>query len=129
MTRIRLSLFPRDYDNLIRQRPTIQGPSFYGEGGERRIVQKVWDWIDDEKYTVHLYITTRSSEDWVAHHFLTEYRCLLRDELASALTSSGFEDVQWLTPEESGFYQPVVLARMGHQRIASCAEGKNSKAG
>jgi hypothetical protein len=84
----------RDYDNLILQRPAIQGPTFYGEGGERRIVHQVWDWIDDEKYTVHLYITTQSGKEWVAHHFATEYRCLLRDELASALTSAGFEQVQ-----------------------------------
>ena len=108
----------RDYDNLILQRPTIQGPAFYGEGGERRIVHQVWDWIDDEQYTVHLYITTQSGGNWVAHHFATEYRCLLRGELASALTSAGFEQVQWLMPEESGFYQPIVLARMGLQRIA-----------
>lgn len=109
----------RDYDNLILQRPTVQGPVFYGEGGERRIVHQVWDWGDDEKYTVHLYITTRSGEDWVAHHFTTEYRCLLRSELGSALTSAGFERVQWLMPEESGFYQPIVLARMGLRRSAA----------
>ena len=109
----------RDYDNLILQRPAIQGPTFYGESGERRIVHQVWDWIDDEKYTVHLYITTQSGKEWVAHHFATEYRCLLRDELVSALTSAGFEQVQWLMPEDSGFYQPIVLARMGHQRIAA----------
>jgi glycine/sarcosine N-methyltransferase len=108
----------RDYDNLILKRPAIQGTTFYGGREERRIVHQVWDWIDDEKYTVHLYITLQSGEEWTAHHFATDYRCLLRDELASALTSAGFEQVQWLMPEESGFYQPIVHARMGPQRIA-----------
>jgi SAM-dependent methyltransferase len=108
----------RDYDNLILQRPAIQGPTFYGEGGERRIVHQVWDWIDHERYTLHLYITMRGGNEWTSHHFATEYRCLLRDEVASALTSAGFEQVRWLTPEESGFYQPIVLGRMGRQRIA-----------
>jgi glycine/sarcosine N-methyltransferase len=108
----------RDYDNLILQRPTIQGPAFYGEDGQRRIVHQVWDWIDNDRYTVHLYITMQSGGDWVAHHFATEYRCLLRSELESALTSSGFEQVQWLMPKDSGFYQPIVLARMGNKRIA-----------
>jgi hypothetical protein len=103
----------RDYDNLILQRPAIQGPTFYSEGGERRIVQQIWDWIDHERYTVHLYITMRCGNGWASHHFATEYRCLLRDELASALASAGFEQVQWLMPEESGFYQPIVLGRMG----------------
>jgi len=108
----------RDYDNLILQRPTVQGPAFFGKAGERRIVHQVWDWIDEEKYTVHLYITRQSDGAWTAQHFATEYRCLLRDELASALTSAGFEQVQWLMPEESGFYQPIVLAKKGHQSFA-----------
>lgn len=107
----------RDYDTLIRQRPAIQGPVFYGESGKRRIVQQVWDWIDGERLTVHLYITMQSGNDWVAHHFATEYRCLLRNELATALTSAGFEQVQWLMPEESGSYQQIVIARLGNQRI------------
>jgi hypothetical protein len=109
----------RDYDTLIRQRPAIQGPAFYGESGKRRIVHQVWDWIDGEKHTVHLYITTQSGNNWVAHHFATEYRCLLCNELAFALTSAGFEQVQWLLPKESGFYQPIVLARLGNQRITA----------
>ncbi len=108
----------RDYDNLILQRPTIQEPVFYGEDGERRIIHQIWDWIDNDRYTVHLYITMQSGGEWVAHHFATEYRCLLRGELESALTSSGFEQAQWLMPQESGFYQPIVLARMGNQSIA-----------
>jgi 2-polyprenyl-3-methyl-5-hydroxy-6-metoxy-1,4-benzoquinol methylase len=84
----------RDYDNLIVERPTIQRPAFYGETGKRRIVHQVWDWIDGERHTIHLYITAQSGDDWVAHHFATEYRCLLRNELATALTSAGFEQVQ-----------------------------------
>ena len=92
----------RDCDNLILQRPAIQAPAFYGERGAQRIVHQVWDWIDHERHTVHIYITMQSGEEWTAHHFATEYRCLLRDELASALTSAGFDQVKWLTPEESG---------------------------
>lgn len=102
----------RDYDKLILQRPTMQGPAFYGTDGNRRIVHQVWDWIDDAKYAVHLYITTRSGEGWETHHFGSEYRCLLREELSGVLKDAGFEAVHWLMPSESGFYQPVVLARL-----------------
>ena len=101
----------RDYDALLPQRPTIQGPAFYGGDGDRRIVQQVWDWIDDRKYTLHLYITRQAGAEWIAHHFVSEYRCLLRDELTAALQSAGFEKVRWLMPVESGYYQPLVLAR------------------
>lgn len=103
----------RDYDQLIIQRPAMQEPAFYGKEGQRRIVHQVWDWIDHERYFVHLYITTQSGGLWSCHHFASAYRCLLRGELSFALESAGFEEVRWLMPEESGFYQPLVLARSG----------------
>jgi len=101
----------RDYDKLILERPAMQEPAFYGEKGGRRIVHQVWDWIDDARYTLHLYITTQSDQVWTTHHFVSEYRCLLRDELSTVLRSNGFKEVRWLMPAESGFYQPLVLAR------------------
>lgn len=33
----------RDYDRLIVERPTTQGPSFYWDSGRRRIVFQIWD--------------------------------------------------------------------------------------
>jgi SAM-dependent methyltransferase len=101
----------RDYDRLIAQRPTMQEPAFYGDDGARRIVHQVWEWIDDARYVVHLYITRQTGKAWTSHHFFSAYRCLLRDELSNALEGAGFRDVRWVMPEESGFYQPLVLAR------------------
>ena len=100
----------RDYDKLVLQRPTIQAPAFYGKEGNRRIVHQVWDWTD-EGYTVHLYITAQSGKDWVSRHFAGEYRCLLRGEFSFALESAGFGQTQWLMPEETKFYQPIVIAK------------------
>jgi hypothetical protein len=101
----------RDYDALILQRPTMQQPAFYGTDGKRRIVHQVWDWIDEARYTLHLFITTQSDQAWTTHHFVSEYRALQRSELSKVLQSAGFQDVRWLMPAESGFYQPLVLAR------------------
>jgi hypothetical protein len=101
----------RDYDTLILQRPAMQQPAFYGGEGERRIVHQVWDWIDEARYTLHLYITTQSDEAWTTHHFVSEYRALQRSEVSQVLQSAGFQEAQWLMPAESGFYQPLVLAR------------------
>jgi len=101
----------RDYDTLILQRPTMQEPAFYGDNGERRIVHQVWDWVDHASYILHLYITRQSGHAWTTHHFVSEYRCLLRDELSSVLRSSAFQQVRWLMPAESGFYQPLVVAK------------------
>jgi len=104
----------RDYDTLIQEKPAMQKPAFYGPPGKRRIVHQVWDWTgnkEDSRYQMHLYITTQSDQGWRTQHFVSEYRCLLRHEFSTALSNAGFHDIQWLTPAESGFYQPIVLAR------------------
>ncbi len=103
----------RNYDKLILERPVAQDLAFYGGEGDRRIIHQVWDWIDAARYTLHLYITTQSEQKWTTHHFVSEYRCLLRNELSTVLQSNGFREVQWVMPAESGFYQPLVLARRG----------------
>jgi glycine/sarcosine N-methyltransferase len=101
----------RDYDRLILEKPSIQKPAFYGSQGSRRIVHQVWDWIDDVSYFVHLYITTRSDRGWQTLHFVSKYHCLLRNQLTNILKNAGFVDIRWMMPPESGFYQPLVLAR------------------
>jgi cyclopropane fatty-acyl-phospholipid synthase-like methyltransferase len=105
----------RDYDQLMFEKPTMQPPAFYGTQKNRRIVHQVWDWIADDTYILHLYITIESDgqspNSWKTHHFVSEYRCLLRTDVTTALQSAGFNDVQWLMSSESGYYQPLVLAR------------------
>jgi SAM-dependent methyltransferase len=102
----------RDYDKLILEKPAIQKPAFYGAPGSRRIVHQVWDWIENARYSLHLYITVQSDQGWKTQHFVSEYRCLLRYELSAVLSDAGFGDIRWLMPPESGFYQPIVLARL-----------------
>lgn len=101
----------RDYDLLIKERPTVQGPSFYSDQGRRRIVFQVWDWLDERRYMFHLYITRLVENDWQTFHTTALYRALLRQELSAAFDKAGFTNIRWLLPEESGFYQPLVMAR------------------
>ncbi len=102
----------RDYDHLLLQRPSAQQPAFYGEGHERRIVHQVWDWLDERRYAVHLHLALASASGWQCHHFVSDYRALQRSELNDAVTSAGFHEVKWMMPEDSGFYQPIVTARL-----------------
>ena len=101
----------RNYDELIRSRPTVMGPSFIGTPGARRIVHQVWDWTGTETYDAHLYISLEQQEGWKSLHFVSKYRCLLRAEIDAALRSAGFAEIEWVMPEASGSYQPVVTAR------------------
>ena len=100
----------RDYDRLVEERPVIQGPAFYLDQGSRRIVFQVWDWIDARRYIFHLYITRELPTGWQTFHTSALYRALSRQELTVALKHSQFKNVRWLSPTESGFYQPIVLA-------------------
>ncbi len=103
----------RDYDRLIRERPSVQPPAFFSGAGGRRFVHQVWDWIDERCYVFHLYITRDTGLGWECLHFTGLYRALLREELSAALKAAGFERIRWLAPEESGYYQPMVTAIRG----------------
>jgi len=102
----------RDYDQIVLEKPTIQQPVFYSDHGVSRIVHQIWDWVEDAKYVVHLYITMQTRDGWESHHFVSEYHCILREPLSTILGEAGFIDIQWRMPSDSGFYQPVVLAKL-----------------
>ncbi len=108
----------RDYDSLLPTRPSFQGPTFYFENGIRRIVHQVWDW-DDNQYDVHLYLTWISASVWTTKHYGARYRAITRAELRQCLESHGFKEIEWLMPEATTFYQPIVLA---HKEGKSTAE-------
>ena len=100
----------RDYDRIVVERPTTQGPSFYPDSGRRRIVFQVWDWLDERHYRFHLYITRSIESAWHTFHFTSTYRAVLRGELSDILEQAGFTNVRWLLPSDSNFYQPIFIA-------------------
>ena len=100
----------RDYDELVRDRPAVQGPAFYSDAGQRRIVFQIWDWEDARRYAFHLYITCETPSGWSNFHGSSVYRAVLREEITAIFASSGFANLRWQFPDESGFYQPVLAA-------------------
>ena len=101
----------RDYDSLVPEKPVVQQPNFYSDEKGRRIVHQVWDWLDDRRYTFHLYITSEIQDRWESQHYVSNYRSIMRDELSQILARSGFAGCRWIRANESGFYQPIVLAK------------------
>ncbi len=100
----------RDYDKLTIDKPVVHGPAFLSSPPCRRIVHQIWDWLDDRRYTFHIYLTIQTAAGWDSHHYAATYRTVLREELSTALVIAGFREVQWLFPADTGYYQPLVLA-------------------
>ena len=100
----------RDYDEILRERPSVQGPAFYSDGGKRRIAFQLWDWQDERRYVFHMYLTQKTPDGWTNFHGASTYRAVLREEVAAILGSCGFTNIRWRFPGESGFYQPIVIA-------------------
>src|SRR5258708_14182520 len=100
----------RDYDALVREKPVVQGPAFYTDDGRRRIVHQVWDWVDDRRYTFHLYITRVILAGWEIQHYVSTYPALLRAAMTTVLYQPGFIGARWFFPAASAFFQPILLA-------------------
>ena len=80
----------------------------------------MWDWgvtaEGHDYYNVQLFVLqpeggTDTADKWSAIRHRATYRCLQRAELSQLLQDAGFEDIQWLKTSESGFFQPVVVAK------------------
>jgi SAM-dependent methyltransferase len=101
----------RNYGPLINQRTSSTPPALYRDGPYRRIVHQVWDWQDDRRYVVHLFITMERPEGcWDTRHFVGRYRAISPSEVAALAADAGFADVFVLAPEDTGYYQPVIRA-------------------
>jgi glycine/sarcosine N-methyltransferase len=100
----------RDYDHLIIEKPPATTPCVFDDDNGRRIVFQVWDWAE-QTYTVNVFILRESKKGWRTAHYATTYRALLRAELNALLDECGFTDVRWNMPQDTGYFQPVVIAR------------------
>jgi len=101
----------RDYDAVLRARPPGDPPRRYVTGAGERITFQLWDWAPDDRYTLRHFIMTRSGRGWTVAERATTLRALRRATVSEALSRAGFAGVDWRMPEETGFYQPIVIAR------------------
>ena len=99
----------RDYDRLLMNKPPYSPPYIHETDKGRRISFQTWSWENDN-YKLTQYIID-DEETLQIGKFDCEYRATRREELTGLLLSSGCSGVVWRFPEETGFYQPIVIAR------------------
>lgn len=98
----------RDYDALIENKPPYSPPYIHKTKNGQRVSFQTWEW-SGERYKLIQYII-EDDKTLIANKFECEYRAILRKELTDILISNGYTAV-WKFPEETGFYQPIVIAK------------------
>ena len=99
----------RNYDALLQTKPSYSPPYIHKTERGQRVAFQTWDWNGD-RYKLVQYIVEDEGKTMVSK-FACEYRAVRREEMTNRFLASGCRQVDWLFPEETGFYQPVVIAR------------------
>ena len=99
----------RDYDALLLTRPAYSPPYIHKTDAGQRVSFQTWDWEDD-RYRLTQYII-EDGEAVAVSRFTCAYRATRREEITELLQGCGCQTVAWLFPEETGFYQPIVVAK------------------
>lgn len=99
----------RDYDVLIDSKPPYSAPYIHKTEKGQRVSFQTWEW-NGENYKLIQYIIDDEKNLQVSK-FECEYRAVRREELTNLLISNGCKSVVWKFPEETGFYQPIVIAK------------------
>ena len=99
----------RDYDALLVSQPPYSPPYIHKTPNGQRASFQTWTW-SGENYTLIQYIIDDEDSLQISK-FQCEYRATRRDEMTALLKANGCKEVLWLFPEDSGFYQPIVIAK------------------
>ena len=99
----------RDYDALLMDKPPYSPPYIHKTASGQRVSFQTWTWEGDN-YRLIPYIV--DDEDTLqVSKFECEYRATRREEMMKLLLENGCSNVVWMFPEETGFYQPIVIAK------------------
>ena len=99
----------RDYDSLLQEKPPYSPPYIHKTEKGQRVSFQTWVW-QGENYSLTQYIID-DEETLHISKFACEYRATRREELTKLLLDNGCSEADWKFPDETGFYQPIVIAR------------------
>ncbi|MEV5386598.1 class I SAM-dependent methyltransferase [Streptomyces sp. NPDC052721] len=106
----------RPYEDLLRDRPSSTPPHVHraADDGERTVTFQLWHGHDDgEHYDLEHFPLLPGGGAWRVKVRRTTYWALGQGRLADLAAEAGFVAPGWRTPQETGFFQPLLVARAG----------------
>lgn len=101
----------RDYDQILESKPESTQPTVKDSEGKRTISFQVWDWIKEDVYVVNHFTLKGKDEKFETNLRKTQYRAYRRHDLTKIFETAGFVEISWLMPEQSGYYQPILICK------------------
>lgn len=102
----------RNYESLLKIKPTVFQPIIYGKGAKQWLAFETWNWHKKKPiYELNHFILKKNKDGWQTVCRTANLRAIRQFELTGFLLKAGFSDVKWHQPEDTGFFQPIVTAR------------------
>lgn len=101
----------RDYDKVLEDKPLSTEPVVKDTKKHRTISFQVWDWAKDDTYTVNHFTIKNDADKLDTYLRKTMYRAYRRNHITEIFAQAGFIEINWLMPEQSGYYQPIIVCK------------------
>lgn len=105
-----LAVSLRDYEPMLRDRPTGTLPAVHEHAEGRSVYVQTWRWDGDlPAYESVVFLLLERDGEWLTRHATGSFRAWTTAEVVDAATNAGWNDARVIDPAESGYYQPIVL--------------------
>jgi SAM-dependent methyltransferase len=115
-----LLLGMRSYDEIRAQRRSATQPQVTQtpQTAQGRVISfQLWHWHEDgerydlEHFQLHPADGSSETDGWTVRTRRTTSWALTEAQITAAVATAGFHHINWLSPEDSGFFQPLLVAR------------------
>jgi len=102
----------RDYDQARKDHPSTTPLSVsQGTDGSITVTFQLWQWWPDgEHYDLRHFQVTGRDDHWRVAQRRTAYWALTRAQLSGLAGQAGLAAPEWRGPEQTGFFQPLLVA-------------------
>ena len=102
----------RDYEQARQLHPPGTAPQVSRAGLTTTVTFQVWDWRGDgTSYDLHHFQLVQARGGWTVTQRTARLWAITRRELSECSQRAGL-DAHWLMPDESRFFQPLLVARV-----------------